>query len=725
MIFEITAGVGLFLYGKKKVRKFLQEKAAEARLGSESLKDRNNSPDPGNAQNNFETNSDLEIIKNEIDAYFESVDKKYQAFMQTRIDPLFGDKRNEHFKALSPEDELPKLSKEEQGVNRYLGFTTASLGLAAISRIIYPPLVIITVPGLLYYLFKRPLKNATDGLLKEHKVNVSVLDSVMAIWALLGNYIFAANLGCFLMSLTIKLTSKTKDISEKKLTEVFSRHPNFVWILSDGNEVEIPFDDLQAGDTIVMNAGEIIPADGTVIKGIASVDQQVLTGESNPVDKAVGDEVLASTVVLSGSIHLRAEKAGRDTVAAKISKILNSTITYKTTHESQAEWLVDKSTLPTLALSGLAYPVSGSSGSLAVLMSSIGYNMRILGPLSTLNFFRLASQEGILIKDGRALDLLGSVDTVIFDKTGTLTMEQLHVNNIYTSNGFRDNELLTFAAAAEYRQKHPVARAIINAAHKKHLNLPDIDEGHYEIGYGIKVKLNDRVIRVGSERYIQSENIMIPEAIRDVISECGKKGYSLVLVAVDNDLAGAVELHPMIRPEAKRLIDDLKRRAVSTYIISGDHEQPTKRLAEDLGVDRYYAGTLPEQKAEIVERLQNENRKVCFIGDGINDSIALKKADVSISLRGATTVAIDTAQIVLINEDLSHLTHLLTLAAEFEKNQKTNMWISTIPSVICTGGVFLFNFGIYTSFIIYYLSMGGGIINTMRPLINDDKKRRK
>ncbi|MDM8521934.1 heavy metal translocating P-type ATPase [Desulfococcaceae bacterium HSG8] len=648
-------------------------------------------------------------------------DTAYQDFIQKKIDPFFGNIRDQQLQTLSHTEVLPKISKEEKDANRRLGVASVNLSGALVCKLLYPPLLITTIPVTLW-LCLRHFKNAYRSLFKEHRISIAVLDTILVLWGTLAHYFFVGALSIFLFSLSEKLLSKTRDNSRKKLINVFSQHPCYVWILVGGSEVEIPFEQLKTDDIVVVNAGEIIPADGTITSGIASIDQRALTGESQPAEKGTGEQVFASTIVLSGKIHMRAEKTGQETVAVKLGEILNHTTEYKTTLESKTERIVDWSALPTLVLSGLAYPVAGTSGSLAVLLSSIGYNMRILSPLSTLNFLCITSQDGILIKDGRALEKLAKIDTVVFDKTGTLTLEQPLMSNIYSFNGLSDNVLLTYAAAAECRQEHPISRAILVAAGERKLKLPKIDDKSYEVGYGIRVILSDQLIRVGSKRFIEMENIPIPSEMEEIEAKCGNQGYSLVLIAVNEELAGVIELHPATRPESKQVIRQLRERNIMTYIISGDQENPTQNLAGELGTDRYFPNTLPEQKAEIVEQLQQEGKTVCFVGDGINDSIALKKADVSISLRGAATAATDTAQIVLMDENLKCLTHLIGIAEKFENNQKKNLMITVVPSIICIGGVFLMHFGIYTSIILYYGSLFAGILNSTKPLLINPKK---
>ncbi len=478
----------------------------------------------------------------------------------------------------------------------------------------------------------------------------------------------------------------------------------------------MPFEKLQSGDIVVVNAGDLIPADGIITKGAAMIDERALTGESMPSEKNTDDRVFASTVALAGRIQMQVEKAGQETIASGISEILNRTTGHKTMLESKSERIADQLSLPTIALSALAYPIGGSSSALGVLFSSTGYTMRIIGPLATLNFLNMASQNGILVKDGRVFEQLGQVDAFVFDKTGTLTREQPRINRIYSCNGTCDDRVLTYAAAAEYRQNHPIARAILSAAEEKGLCLPDVEDINYEIGYGIRVKIPGKILRLGSERFMKKENISIPYEIEKVMKTCGNRGSSLIMLAADNEMIGAVELSPEVRPEAKQLISDLRLKKISTYIISGDYEHPTQRLAKELGIDHYHAETLPEQKAEIIEQLQRQGKKVCFIGDGINDTIALKKADVSISLCGAATAAVDCAQVILMNEDLTYLTKLLNITEEFEACQKANLKISIIPGIACIGGIFFLNFGLYTSMMIYYSGLAAGIKNATRKI---------
>jgi len=326
-------------------------------------------------------------------------------------------------------------------------------------------------------------------------------------------------------------------------------------------------------------------------------------------------------MVLSGQIYIQVEKTGQDTVAAQIGDILTHTSDFKSSVQSRADRIIDRGALPTLALSGVALPLYGATSAMTVLLAAFGYQMKIAAPLAVLNFLRIASENGVLIKDGRSLELLSEVDTFVFDKTGTLTEEEPTVATIHALNGHNEEELLTYAAAAEYKQTHPIARAIRQEAHERGLALPPIGDVNVEVGYGLKVRVKSwqddsaeafKLVRIGSQRFMEMSGITIPSQIKQIQQSAHEEGLSLVYVAIDSQLAGAIELMPTIRPEAKEIVRELRKRNMSIYIISGDHEKPTRKLAEALGIDDYFAEVLPQDKASLIEQLQQSGKSVCF-----------------------------------------------------------------------------------------------------------------
>lgn len=500
-------------------------------------------------------------------------------------------------------------------------------------------------------------------------------------------------------NLTDLFQISTYRASQNALTSLVGDMPQEVWIRHGSVETRVPIAELQAGDIVVAHAGEMIAVDGQVVDGSASIDQRALTGEAQPVEKEPGDHVFAGTLVITGTLDLRVEKAGDQTVVAQITDVLTNTIDYTSTLESKGRMIAERSVMPILLLSLASMPFLGVMPSLAILFSYFGAPMRGLAPLSVLTFLKLASQQSILVKDGRALETLREIDTVVFDKTGTLTLEQPHVAAIHPCNGISSEEVLRYAAAAEYKQTHPIARAIQAAAQEIALALPEAVS--YEAGYGLKVQVNGKQVRIGSARFMQREAITIPPDIQSLQDGCHQQGHALVYVAVDDYLAGAMELHTTIRPEARQIIQGLHERGLQTVVISGDHTQPTRYLAEQLGIDTFFAEVLPEDKASLVEQLQAEGRMVCFIGDGINDAIALKQAHVSVSLRGATSIATDTAEIILMDESLCQVVRLFELADELHSTMQRNLVFSIIPGIIVLGGVYGFRLSL----------LGAGLVN--------------
>lgn len=639
---------------------------------------------------------EIQEIKALVVSSYEALDSRYQTFMRQRFDPLFGRTRSQQLDALTSRGEETALSRHEQSLNRKIAYTTVSLVAITVGTLLYPPSLIISVP--VSFLLAIPVyKKAFEAIKKERRVNFHVLSAINISGIWLGGFFIPATLSMVVYYLAEKLLVITQERSHQGLISIFGQQARYVWVLIDDVEIQIPFDQLQHGDMVVVEAGQMIPVDGTITAGMASIDQHVLTGEAQPAEKVPGDLVYASTMVLAGKIYVRVEKAGEETLAGQIGKILNRTASYQTDLQSKGSALAHKSALPMLLLGSVAWATIDLERGLAILNTAFGVTLRITAPIAMLNFLNIASRNGILVKDGRSLELLKDVDTVVFDKTGTLTLDQPNVAGIYSCNGLPEDLLLTCAAAAEHRQSHPIARAIRLAAETRQLRLPDIEDATYEVGYGIKVVMGGKLIRVGSDRFMALEGIAVPAELRAQQEVCHTHGHSLVMVAIDDEMVGAIELQPTLRPEVRDVIEALRGRGLSLAIISGDQEEPTRRLAQQLGIEQHFANTLPTHKAELIEDLQRQGRVVCFVGDGINDSIALKKANVSVSLRGATTVAIDTAQVVLTDQTLKQLTDMFDIADEFDANLRASFATAIVPSVINISGVFLFHWGILTA----------------------------
>ncbi len=600
--------------------------------------------------------------------------------------------------------------------DRDLLICSASLPLAAVAQFAVPAL--LPVAGALFLYSTIPsFVGAWRVLTRERRLGVDVLDSIVVIACLGTLQILPGSILAWCLSFGRYLVKRTEDNSKKLLLGAFGKQPRYCWLLHEGQEVQVSLDKLQKGDIVVVHTGEVVPVDGIITDGLAMLDQHALTGESTPAEKGVGDRVFASTIMVAGKMHVSVEKSGGDTATAKIAQILHDTAGYKLASQHKGERMADKAVIPTLAIGAVALGVMGPQGAAAVLNSDMGTGIRMAAPLAMLSTLALCAQRGILVKDGRALDLFNEVDTILFDKTGTLTRERPEVGRIIAANGHSPERILRFAAAAEHKFHHPIAQAILQRAAEDGLELPETDSTQYKVGYGITVGIDGHRVRVGSRRFIEMEGLALTPEVEDALEEAHREGHTMVMVAVDDDLGGALELVAAVRPEVPEIIKGLRKRGIKQLvIISGDHEAPTRRLAEQLGMDRYFAQVLPADKADYVEKLQKEGRKVCFVGDGINDAIALKKANVSISLRGATSIATDTAHVVFMEQSLGKLCELRDIARDLEGNVRTSWGLILVPNIICIAGVFTFNFGIAVSVLTNNVAALAALANGVRPM---------
>jgi Cu2+-exporting ATPase len=599
----------------------------------------------------------------------------------------------------------------------HLPICTASLPLAAVAQFAAPPLLPVAA-AVFAYTSIPTLKEARRVLVDEKRLGVDALDAVAVVGCLGTMSIFPGAVCCWCLSFGRSLVKKTRESSQKMLLDAFGKQPRYAWMVRDGVEVQVGADELRKGDIIVVHTGETVPVDGHVAEGMAMIDQHALTGESTPAERGIGDRVFASTVLVGGKIHVTVEQSGEETASARISQILSDTAGYKLSSQHKGERLADQAVIPTLAVGALGMATMGPVGAVAVLNSDLGTGIRMAAPLAMLSSLALCASKGILVKDGRALEQMNAIDTVLFDKTGTLTRERPEVGRIIPALGLMTpGRVLQLAAAAERKFHHPIAQAILHRAEELKLELPPVDETRYKVGYGITVEIQGQIIRVGSRRFLEQEGIPIPQAIHAAIDESHREGSTMVLVGVDGYLGGALELRAAVRPEARQIVKGLRDRGIKHIaIISGDHDVPTHKLAESLGMDRYFAQVLPADKADIVAQLQKEGRKVCFVGDGINDSIALKKADVSISLRGASTIATDTAHVIFLEGGLSRLCELRDIARDLNRNVNRSWSMIVAPNVSNVIGVFTMGFGIMASVLTNNVSALVALANGLLPL---------
>lgn len=623
------------------------------------------------------------------------------------------------------ENAAVEISPAERRLNAELIFATASLGITITGTLFYPPLRLLSLPSVIYALV--PIYRDGYRAVRAGNFGVDVLYVFTQTLVAARGYLLPANLGAVYYFLSHKLLIMAEDRFRLQLEGIFGQLPSTVHRVVDGVEVACPLAEIVAGDRIAVRAGEIIPVDGTVVAGRATIDQQRLTGESQPAEKDIDDHVYASTIVFSGWLHIAVAEAGDTTIVAQIGAILEQTGATTASRRLWADRLGDRTVPPLVAMAGLSMPLAGVGldGIQAIIDSHPQRRMNIGSSLCTLNYLGLIAEAQILVKDGRALELLRQMDVVIFDKTGTLTLDEPHVAQIYPTPESDAATVLAYAAAAETRQEHPIAQAILQYASEQQIVMPELDEAEYQIGYGLAVQVDGSAVRVGSLRFLKKEGIAIPMAMQQQIDTIQGQGHSVVLVAVDETLIGLIELHATLRPEASNVVNLLRRQQIDLSIISGDHAAPTEHLAAALGIEQYFAEVLPEDKAKLVMQLQAEGKTVCFIGDGINDAIAMKQADVAISLRGATTAATDTAHIVLMDADLSQLETLLTLTNRYTHNLRATVGTLLVGTAMGLSGAYFLNFGLWHVTVINKIVFPFGLGVAMWPRIGADRSERE
>nr|VFK19944.1 MAG: ATPase, P-type (transporting), HAD superfamily, subfamily IC [Candidatus Kentron sp. LPFa] len=378
---------------------------------------------------------------------------------------------------------------------------------------------------------------------------------LMAIGGIIGNLFF-------------RMVKLTESSAKHQLTDVFDRHPSRIWIEQNGgSEIEVDFHQLRPGDIVIVNAGEVVPVDGVIASGEASIDQRVLTGESLPVEREVGDEVFAATQMISGRIRVKVGTAGEETVAAKIGKVLDNTQHYKENLIARGRKIADDYLPITVGVAALTWPLLGYDAALTVLFASLGANMIVLGPISILVYFQIMTRHGIMVKDGRVLESVRDLHTFVFDKTGTLTLDEPQVGAVHCLAHWDQHQLLRYAAAAEHRQQHPIARAILAKAKDWSINPPPVNGAHFHVGYGIRVQVEQHTVHVGSARFLSREGLALSDQITSLQHRASDDGGGLIYVGIDGVLAGVFELEPTIRPEAAEIIAYLKQHGMETCIM--------------------------------------------------------------------------------------------------------------------------------------------------------------
>jgi heavy metal translocating P-type ATPase len=621
-------------------------------------------------------------------------------------------------RSLSPLQQilLPALSLIESW---FPAVVQCAFGAAALASAIFMAPLPLTRMLLAFSVLPIGLR-ASRTVLDESRLGVDALDGIAAVLMAANGKLVEACFMTALISVGEYIRDATARKCQKIVDDLLGLSGRFAWLVKGKQRICIRADEVRVGDVVVIYPGELVPVDGIVTQGLASIDQAKLTGEAMPVEVCQGDEVLAATVVLEGKIYVSCQSIGIDTKAGAMLEAVQAAPLHETKMQNYASVMADRLVVPILLSAGACFAVTGSLVRLmSMLIFDFSTGIRIAAPTAVLASMHRAGRRGILIKSGAALERLSKVDAVVFDKTGTLTLGEPRVTRVELLGDYGLDQIVTLSAAVEQRLHHPASRAIIKYAAQRQLAIPERSESAQVRGMGAKARVEGDAVLVGSRRLMESEAIDLKNAAQ-AEAEISLHGESLAYVAINGKLAALIAYSDQIRLEAAQTVAELKKLGVTKLVMAtGDGENVARIIAGASGITDISARAFPEQKAELVKQLRASGYTVAVIGDGINDSPALAHADVALSLHGGTEAARAGADIVLTDGDLRRLPEAIKIARSAMKLVQQNLSLAMLPN---SSGLALAALGIVGPAGATLLNNGSAIaaaLNSLRPLYSD------
>ena len=486
------------------------------------------------------------------------------------------------------------------------------------------------------------------------------------------------------------LEARTKGQTSSAIKKLIGLQPKKAKIIENGAEKEVLIENIKVGDIIVVKPGEKIAVDGKIVSGNTSVDEAMITGESIPVSKNPGDKVIGGSINKNGSIQFEATEIGKDTVLSQIIKLVEEAQGSKAPISRMAD-IVAGYFVPIViviaTVTGIIWFISGSGLTAAltffisVLVIACPCALGLATPTSIMVGTGKGAENGILIKSGEALETAHKIKTIVLDKTGTITKGKPVLTDLKVYNNFDGNEILQLAASAENNSEHPLAEAIVNGAKERNVEFKQYDKFRAMPGYGIRATIDDKEIQIGNRKLMTSRKISTEAAEKDyeILSNEGK---TPMFISVNNELAGLIAVADVVKETSKGAIERMHKLGLKVIMLTGDNEKTAKYIAKEVGIDSVIAEILPFQKSEEVKKLQEAGEFVAMVGDGINDSPALAQANVGIAIGSGTDVAIESADIVLIRNDLNDVAGAIALSKATITNIKENLFWAFFYNVI-------------------------------------------
>lgn len=512
-----------------------------------------------------------------------------------------------------------------------------------------------------------------------------------------------------LITLGKYLEAKTKGKTSEAIKKLMGLAPKKATIIVDGVEKVISIDEVKVGDVILVKPGEKLPVDGEIIEGTTTIDESMLTGESIPIDKNIGDKVFGASINKFGMFKYKATKVGKDTALAQIIKLVEQAQGSKAPIAKMAD-IISGYFVPTVitlaVISSIVWAISGKGLEfsltifIAVLVIACPCALGLATPTAIMVGTGKGAENGILIKSGVALEGAHKINTVVFDKTGTITEGKPKVTDIVTK-GLSEDELLRYASSAEKGSEHPLGEAIVVAGIERELELFEIASFKSVPGEGIVTLINDKNILIGNNKLMKNNNINITSVENDV-KLLASQGKTPMYMAIDGNLAGVIAVADTLKSNSKKAVEALHKLGIEVVMLTGDNEKTAQAIAKEVGIDKVVSDVLPGDKANEVKRLQDEGKNVAMVGDGINDAPALAMANIGIAIGSGTDVAIESADIVLMRSDILDVVGAIQLSKATIKNIKENL-----------GWAFGYNtLGIPVAMGILY-AFGGPLLNPM------------
>ncbi len=534
------------------------------------------------------------------------------------------------------------------------------------------------------------IRGAVDGLLRR-RVNVDELVSIAIIASLVKGEFLTAAIVSFVMVLGAVIEKVTAESARNAVVSLMSISPDVATVIADGETKRVKVSEISSGDLLLVKPGERIPVDGDVVEGLTAIDESSVTGEPMPREKKPGDEVYAGTLNQSGVVKVRATRIGKDSTLGRVIQLISDAEAHKPEVvrfiDRYARWF----TPLILFCAGVAWLFTGeSSRAIAVLIVGCPCALILAAPTAVVASIGRLARAGVLVKAGQYLEEAGRATVVLFDKTGTLTAGEPRVDEIVSVDDIGTEQILAKAACVEQNSTHPLARAILKAAHYAKVSLSYAEEVITLIGLGVRGKVGGELVEVGST-YIGGGSVQLPDSLRENYESFKRRGATPLVVYQDSRPVGVISVSDRVREHAPETIAKLGSLGIlKTGVVSGDHERATKLVADSVGLSERWYGLNPEEKLQVIKRYQGEGATVVFVGDGINDAPALSTANVGIAMGAAgTDIALDTADIALMNDDISKIPFLIWLSKRTLKVIKWNIafgMLFNFIAVIASGG---------------------------------------